>query len=260
MSTAIFVLGKIVGFFLQVENWLVIGLIALVILLVRQNWRAAKALGVSLLFFTLMVGFLPLGDALLRPLETRFARPAALNDVAGFILLGGPEKRRLSDEWGVAATGDSAERILDAIKLAREFPEAKILVTSGVNTVSGQNVDGAKGADILAQILIEQGIAPARLVIEPNARNTADNAQMAKDALSGAPVGNWVLITSAYHMPRAMRSFENAGWEGLIAWPTDYRSLPFWQNIRWDFLGHVFLLDLALHDWVGIWSYRIMGR
>ncbi len=71
------------------------------------------------------------------------------------------------------------------------------------------------------------GVAPDRLILEAGARDTYENADLSQGrarqlGLLG-PGKRWVLITSAYHMPRAIASFRQAGLD-VDAWPVDYRT------------------------------------
>jgi len=70
----------------------------------------------------------------------------------------------------------------------------------------------------------------------------------------------WLLVTSAFHMPRAMRSFEAAGWPEMIAYPVDYRSLPFGRGIGWDPVDHILTFNLALKEQIGRLGYGIGRR
>jgi uncharacterized SAM-binding protein YcdF (DUF218 family) len=70
----------------------------------------------------------------------------------------------------------------------------------------------------------------------------------------------WVLVTSAFHMPRAMRSFEAAGWTGLVAYPVDYRTAGFTDDIGWNLTGNLLVLNTAIRETIGQLAYRLTGR
>jgi len=69
-----------------------------------------------------------------------------------------------------------------------------------------------------------------------------------------------VLVTSAFHMPRAMRSFEMVGWTGLVSWPVDYRTSSFADGIGWDLTHNLKVLSTAIREQVGQIAYRLSGR
>src|SRR3546814_4949394 len=76
----------------------------------------------------------------------------------------------------------------------------------------------------------QQGIDPARVRFEAQSRNTAENARLTA-ALVGQGDGRpWLLVTSAWHMPRAVASFRAAGLE-VLAYPVDFRTEP--ARLHW---------------------------
>ena len=75
-----------------------------------------------------------------------------------------------------------------------------------------------------------------------------------------SPDKTWVLVTSAFHMPRATRSFEVAGWGNLVAWPVDYRTSKFTDGIGWDLTQNLEVLNTVISEQVAQLSYRLTGR
>jgi uncharacterized SAM-binding protein YcdF (DUF218 family) len=105
-----------------------------------------------------------------------------------------------------------------------------------------------------------QGIAPDRLRLEGQSRNTAENARLSLALASPAAGETWVLVTSAFHMPRAMRSFEAAGWSGIVPWPVDYRTSSFADGIGWNLTRNLQVLNTAIREQVGQLAYRLTSR
>jgi uncharacterized SAM-binding protein YcdF (DUF218 family) len=133
---------------------------------------------------------------------------------------------------GIVALGGGIDRTREAIRLARLFPRAKLVVT------------GASEEDYA----LARAAIGARLVVEPNARNTYENAVFTKQMVNPAPRERWVLVTSASHMPRAVGSFRSTGF-AVEPWPV--RDLPHSNRRRFDVLRH---------EWLGLLAYRLMGR
>jgi len=200
---------------------------------------------------------LPLGDLVLASLEERFTARPELDDVTGIIVLGGAEQSALSRAHGMPLTSEAGERFLAAIALARRFPEASVAFTG--DSASIASPDGVS-RNVAAALLLEAGITPERIVIEDRSRNTAQNAALLREVVGPAGEGTWVLVTSAYHMPRAVGAFCQAGWPGLVAWPTDYRSGAFWDRAGWDLAGHLDDLNTGVKEWIGLVAYRVTGR
>jgi hypothetical protein len=61
-------------------------------------------------------------------------------------------------------------------------------------------------------------------------------------------------------MPRAMQSFQAAGWSGLVAWPVDYRTSRFTDDIGWDLTGNLQALNTAIREQVGQLAYKLTRR
>ncbi len=110
------------------------------------------------------------------------------------------------------------------------------------------------------QFFREHGVAPGRLLLEGQSRNTAENARLSLALAAPKPGETWLLVTSAFHMPRAMRSFETVGWTGLVPWPVDYRTSAFKDGMGWNLTRNLLVLNTAIREQVGQIAYRLSGR
>ena len=119
---------------------------------------------------------------------------------------------------------------------------------------------GISGATVAKQFFSEQGIPANRLILESKSRNTTENALLTYALLRPEPGQTWVLVTSAFHMPRAMRSFQRAGWTGVIPYPVDYRSGRFADDISWNLAKNLETLNIAVKEYVGLLAYSLTGR
>ncbi|MAX53296.1 MAG: hypothetical protein CMH22_15075 [Methylophaga sp.] len=258
MDNLFFVLSKLVWGLLSPTS-LMVWLLLLVTLLLWLNYiRVAK----RLLLLMSLIGFIvmgyPVGDYLMYPLESRFAAPEKLSEpFDGIIMLGGAEQLKLSDSWQKAQVGDGAERILQTAELARLYPDLPIIVSGGSNLVQRQNLDS--DGQVFQQLFSQAGIDASRLVIEPQARNTYENFQRLKPLLT-KPAGTYVLVTSAFHMPRAV-GIAKKQHINVIPYPVDYRSNHA-NNRYWDFdlPAHLAVLETAWHEWLGLTVYFLTGK
>ena len=209
-----FYLAKVLWFLLQ-PSTLIALLIAYGSILIWTGWarwgRRFVSTGAILL---LIAGLSPLGNALILPLEDRFPRTNLDQPPppTGFIVLGGAEDRLVGTAREAPTLNEAGERIVETVMLARKFPEAKIAFSGGDAGILYKSGTEAAGAQ---RLLTEMGVATDRLILELDARDTYENAVYLKAELSRldllGPGKRWVLITSAYHMPRAMASFRQAG-------------------------------------------------
>lgn len=260
MDTLFFVASKLIGALLRPDTWIVIALAAVVLALVFHRRRLALWLGSALLGALVTLSIFPLGDLLLQPIERTYPAQPVLDRVDGIIVLGGAEDARASAYWGQMQLNEGAERYTAALEMARRFPEARLLFTGGsgaLRDLVGAEVSEAAMAE---RFFLGLGVAQERLLLEDRARNTAENARLSLALANPDPNESWVLVTSAFHMPRAMRSFEAAGWPELTPWPVDYRTAAFSDRIGWGLIRNLQVLSIALREQVGRLAYRLSGR
>ena len=258
MDTAFFWLSKLLWTFIAPDSLLVLLLLLVWILLVRGAIVWAKRLMGIVVSALVVLSFLPVGEWLLYPLESRFAtNPALPANVTGIIVLGGAEDALRTSIWNQVETNESAERILASLALARRFPEAKLVFTSGSGSVLDQE---HKGASVAKIVYAEIGLEPSRLIFESESRNTLENAVLSKSLVKPSAGETWVLVTSAFHMPRSVGSFCKTGWP-VIPFPVDHQSLP-GHMIRADasLSGNLQKISTAVHEWLGLVAYYLTGK
>jgi uncharacterized SAM-binding protein YcdF (DUF218 family) len=260
-STIFFVISKIVGLVIVGETWLILGLVLALIGLWRGWLRLARRAILAVLAAVLALTALPVGDWVIAPLEARHpANPPLPAPPDGIIVLGGAVE---TVKWG--ATGqvhlnDAAERVTEAAVLALRYPAARVVLAGGGATLGPIGGDLPSEAAAMAALLTQVGVAPDRLVLEEQSRNTAGNAAFSL-ALAQPKAGErWLLVTSASHMPRAMAVFEREGWPGLTAWPVDFSVEPGGRGPTWDLALNLYFLNRAVKEYVGIAAYAAAAR
>jgi uncharacterized SAM-binding protein YcdF (DUF218 family) len=252
-----FVLSKILGFFAVPSNLLVeVGLIGLVLTGTRLKW-IGRWLTAATIILLAIAGVGPLGKALIKPLEDRFPPwDAGRGPPAGIVVLGGaidPDFAALH----MPDLNEAAERVAVIPELARTYPNARIIYSGG-NPRIGSSV-GSEAQ--FAGVLIESfGVAKDRVTLEEGSRNTEENAIYAKVLAAPKPGERWLLVTSAYHMPRAIGAFRKAGFE-VDAYPVDYRAPGRLHLLSFDEASSgLRRTDTAAHEWVGLLVYWITGK
>jgi len=254
-----FALSKTIGVALLPINLLVeLGIVSVVLMATRFA-AFGRRLAVTTLVLLALAAFSPLGNLLIYPLESRFpAWDASRGAPDGIIVLGGSVDTDLSAAHRTPVVAHAADRLFAPAELARRYPNARIVFTGGsANLVSSE----AREADYSAPILENLGIAKDRLILERNSRNTWENAIFTKQLVSPKPGERWLLVTSAFHMPRSMGIFRKAGFE-VEAYPVDWRmggreDLFSFTNMGADGLRRT---EVAVREWIGLTAYRLMGR
>ena len=224
------------------------------------RWRRLGR-GIILLLALLMtaIAVLPVGEWILRPLENRFPPLTELPaHVDGIIVLGGGVSTLLTAERHQPVVNDQAERFIAFADLARRYPDAKLVYTGG-----GLSLDDGRfrEADAAREVLQWMGMDIGRVIFERQSRNTFENVADSKALVHPAPGETWILITSAFHMPRAVGLFRAQGWP-VIPDPVDYQTGTGLHDTGFDidFTGHLDLLSLGLKEWIGMRANGLMGH
>lgn len=201
---------------------------------VNGRWRRL-GLGLTgvVVIVLVAVGWGPVSYALLRNLETRYPPmpPAAdMQRYVGMVVLGGVD----------------AERRAASIELMRQHPDMHVLFTGhGVEVLPPGNPKLAQSA--------------ARVLYASTSTNTYEDA-IDSAALPGVDVAQtWLLVTSAWHMPRAVATFRKAGWN-VTPYPVDYSTVPSIPWTQYSLAEGVVRWGIVLHECMGIVGYRVTGR
>ncbi|SEC16856.1 YdcF family protein [Bradyrhizobium erythrophlei] len=251
-----FVLSKTLGIILLPINFLIgIGVIGAVLLLTRFA-RLGRRLMVASALLLAICSFSPLGNVLISALEQRFPPwDASRGAPDGIIVLGGSIDADLSVAHGTPVVRTAADRVIAAAALARRYPNARLVFTGGsANLISND----AREADYAAEMFESLGIAKSRLTIERRSRNTVENAEFSKALVDPKPGERWLLVTSAYHMPRSVGLFRKAGFN-VEAYPVDWRvgyAMSF-ATLAIDGLSRT---DLGTREWIGLVAYHLAGK
>ena len=258
MDNLFFYLSKKLWVLLSPDNLFLILLLSSLLLILLKYTRAGLTLltllGIGLLFLSIF----SVGNWMLYPLESRYpTNPQLPARVDGIIVLGGSIIPAMSKEWGQLETWGSHERLSSFLELARRYPTARLVFTGGNNSLDPDHPTEAEFARVH---FLNMGINESRLLIENRARNTAENASLTKLLVKPQPDQNWVLITTAFHMPRSIGVFCKQGWK-VIPYPVDHDTLPSkLYTPGFNLLDNANTLVSATHEWIGLLAYYLSGK
>jgi uncharacterized SAM-binding protein YcdF (DUF218 family) len=253
-----FELSKVGWFLATPSNLIFLALAAGALGSVRWPRPSRRLLAAGVLGLA-VAGLSPLGHALLLPLESRFppwapdGRP-----VAGIVVLGGSFDTAVSAARGRPALNESAERLTETAGLARRHPAARIVFTGGDGLLLG---GAGNESDDAAAVFAQMGVPAERIAYERQSRNTWENAILTRGLVAPRDGEVWLLVTSAWHMPRAIGAFRKAGF-AVEPYPVDMRTRgpgdlarPFTavsEGLR--------RTDVAAREWLGLLAYAWTGR
>ena len=247
-------ISKLVTALLLPPGCIILGLL-LVTLFIPRRYKIVLGLITAFLYF---LSIQPTADLLLRPLEDAYPplsvdetgdEPQAIVVLGGGTIINSPEAGTGQDALG----SDALKRVVYAFSLRDDFPIPYVF--------SGGKVfdyDQESEAVTAGRTFTSLGLPSERLILETNSRNTWENAK----ETAKLDFKQVILVTSAYHMSRSVFCFEQNG-ISVIPAPTDYKCD---RNRKYDFLSFmpsmIFLNNsyLALHEYVGLLSYRVIYR
>lgn len=244
-----FGVSKLLWALLAPDSLLVFGVLAALYAVLRRNWPWASGLLLVETLVLVALAIWPIGEWLLYPLEQPGTPTAELPaHVEGIVMLGGAEDGLQTAIWGAPELNAAAERLTATAMLARRYPEARVVLSGGSGSLRYTEF---KDADIGRRFLVDQGLAPERLLLERESRNTLENILFTHQAVQPGAEERWILVTSSWHLPRALRVCAQVQWP-VIPYAVDHRSVPgHLLRMEWNLAGHLDTLTLALREWVG---------
>lgn len=254
-----FALSKTLGLLLLPTNFLIgVGFVGAILMFTRFASLGRK-LVIAAVLLLIICGLSPLGNLLLYPLEQRFPPwDDSRGAPDGIIVLGGSIEADLSTAHGAPVVRSSPDRLIVAAALAHRYPKARVVFTGGSANLIAND---AREADFAGAIFESLGIDKSRLVMERASRNTQENAEFSKALLSPKEGERWLLVTSAFHMPRSVGLFRKAGF-AVEPYPIDWR-VGQWSDV-WNFTNVVTdgfgRTDIAVREWIGLIAYRATGK
>lgn len=256
-----FILSKTVGVLLLPTNFLIMLALAGALLSLTRFARAGLRMMIAAIVLLAIAAFSPLGNLLLYPLESRFPAwdAAQSGPPDGIVVLGGPIDADLSVAHDTPVITSAADRIIAAAALARKYPNTRIVFSGGSPNLIDND---AREADYSISIFESLGVDKARLMMERRSRNTYENALFSRALAAPRPGERWLLVTSAFHMPRAIGLFRKAGF-AVEPYPVDWRvgrsavDILSLAQYAGDGLRRT---DAGVREWLGLLAYRLAGR
>jgi uncharacterized SAM-binding protein YcdF (DUF218 family) len=259
VDTVLWFISKIFWRLASPNNSLLLILLVGVGLLYFGREKLGRRLVAIATTIIILFSLFPIPSMLLIPLENRFPIPEPLpEDINGVIVLGGAEIPKFTQVRGQVSLGDSAERLTTFVSLARRFSNAKFVYVGGQGAIGAQEYKEA----FTARLFFEQmGLDSDRIMFDSQSRNTLENAQNAFQLAHPKKGEKWVLITSAWHMPRSVGIFRKLGWE-VIPYPVDFKTTgKLALTLRFPpGLSSTSAVSKVIYEWIGLIYYRLLGR
>jgi uncharacterized SAM-binding protein YcdF (DUF218 family) len=249
-----FVLSKIFWLLAAPSHWLALLVVVTALCLLLRWYRLAKIFAVAAVLLMLLAGLTAV--PLARAMEDRYPRPPWPAHVDGILVLGSGFDTALFRARGAPQANGGAYRLEAGFAAARRYPQAKLVFSGGSGRLGGAPFSEAETARM---IFAELGQDSKRLILEDRSRNTYENLLFSKAMVKPRPGEVWLLTTSAMHLPRAMAIARKLNWP-MTPWASDYYTAPHGGDDLLEVNGNLGLLDYAVHEWIGLFAYRITGK
>ncbi len=213
---------------------------------------------IILILFILVI--LPTGKYFIWKLEGSYSIPRTFSeDVDGILILGGGMNEFLTYQYDQINLNDNVDRLTESIYLMKKFPNAKVIFSGGVGTFSKSKLSGA---DVAKMFYKRMGINIENIIFEDKSRNTYENFLFSKKFIDINENKNWLLVTSASHMRRAMNVAEKLNLN-FKAYPVDFKLRKEFKTNEWytpKYPSNIKYFHLATHELVGLIVYYLTGK
>jgi uncharacterized SAM-binding protein YcdF (DUF218 family) len=221
--------------------------------LYKKKWKSCF---VTLLFggFMWALSISPVSDAMIRNLESEYGIPKNVKgDV--IILLGRSVADKAPDLTGPGApSGSYLTRIVTAVRLQKRLDIP--VIVSGAEGLEDNAEDKAIKDHIVKRFLIDLGVPAKKIIVEDKSRDTFENAKFTKEICDRSRFKTPVLVTSAYHLKRAVMTFDKAGLK-VLPFPAGFES---WEGkeYKWQSYlpGDFSTASIAIKEYLGLVFYK----
>lgn len=250
-----FLLSKLLSALTQPVTW-VTSVWLLGLLIIGRRRRLALFMLWSAFALTILLGFQKFPDALLRKLERQYleATVERTDQFVGIIVLGGATgNSKIYTAHKQVPIEAAAERMTIPVALMKAHPKLALIFTGGEGRLIATGTTEAQ----LAKIFFEQqGVDMSRATFEDRSRTTRENAQSVSELLGQRCRQPWLLVTSAWHMPRSMAEFEGAGCN-VSAYPVDFRTGEETPWSEFSIAHSLMAWQTALNEMMGLFVYDL---
>lgn len=252
----LFYLSKVIYWFLMPISWI---LILIVMAYFTKNHKLKQKLILSGFCLTLLLSNPWFANKAMNYYEYPLSNIDTIPKREYAVILTGVTQRIYSEDHRTFYS-KGADRVLHTIELYRRGKVNKILVSGGSGAFN-QKKSEPRECELVQHTLLAFGVKPKDILLEDQSRNTYENAQFTANLLNDKGVTEpVVLVTSAFHLPRAIACFKKAGIE-VEPVAVDFYSNHVDASIT-DFIpreGALANWGILIHEIIGRVSYSILG-
>ena len=237
------------GFLLPPTPLFILLLVALMLLCFTKRQRLGQVLAFIATALLIAITYTSTANFLLKYLENQY-QPfsiTAKNSAKRIVVLSGSSYDLPA--YGHQPYGSTGLRMLEGVSVFKQLPQETKLIISGTTN----------DTKAMAMAALVMGVPESNIITEGNSSDTKDSVNNVKRIVGG---DNFVLVTSAFHMPRAIRLFKKQGLSPIPA-PTDYCSKSgdnlFSLHGAFPDPRNIFLTSQAINEYIGIAYYWVVN-
>ena len=253
-----FYLSKILWLILNPFNFFIFVNIITIFLYFINFKRISLFIFLINFIFLLTISIFPIGNFLIHKIEKEYhLKNMVPNNLDGILILGGATSPTLFKEFNQVSVNDSAERLIESVKIIKEFKNSKIIFSGGSGVVGRPELGHAEAAKFFYK---KMEINTDRIIFENKSRNTYENILFSNEIVNPRKNEKWLLITSASHMKRALLIGLKQDWK-LIPYAVDFKIRKKYEfKPSFNLLSNLNSFQQASHEWLGLISYYFMKR
>ena len=208
--------------------------------------------------FLFFISFFPIGSYLIYQIEKEYHLNTVIpKKLDGILILGGATNPLMFKEFNQISVNGSAERLIESVNLIKKFKNSKVVFSGGSGIMNRPDLDHSQVAELFYK---KMGLENNRIIFENNSRNTYENIIFSKEIANPQKGQNWLLITSASHMKRAILIGQKHDWQ-LIPYAVDFKTLKKFKFMpSLNLLSNLNAFQQGSHEWLGLISYYLMQR
>ena len=253
-----FYLSKILWLVLNPFNIFILFTIVTIFLYLISFKRTSIAIFFINSLYLFIISVLPIGNYLIYKIEKDYHSQSSIPDrLDGILILGGVTNPSMYKEFNEISVNGSAERLIESVSLIKRFNKSKVIFSGGSGIINRPDLGHSQVAKSFYK---KVGLDESRIIFEDNSRNTYENILFSKKIAQPKKNENWLLITSAYHMKRALLIGSKNNWE-FIPYAVDFKNKRKFKFVpSLNLLSNINSLQYGSHEWLGLISYYLMNR
>ncbi len=254
-----FILSKLLNFFLDPLNLLVISFVIFLIINARIKKNKFRVIVWFVLFWVFLL-YKPIPEFLVKNLEDKFSyKEETFLELEGIIVLGGSTgSGKIAKERNDISLGPGAERVFKGLQFLQQQPQGTVIFTGFSASLFHE---GLSEAEITEKLIKALKVDSKKMLFEKRSRNTYENAFYTGEFIDDLKIKKWGIVTSANHMKRAIATFEKQHPETVFeAIPVDFQTA---NSIYWsprNMQGSINLWRIYIHETVGYWVYKLTRK